>query len=101
MAVDATGPVTTNGIPTYLTGSDAPSGKGLNNIVAAIDTLITTALKTVLKKAGTTVAARRAINFIDGTNVTVTVADDAVNDTVNVTINGAPAPVGLIVGLGG
>jgi len=37
-------------------------------------------------KAGTLAGTRREINFIDGANVTMTVADDAANDRVNVTI---------------
>lgn len=41
MAVDATGTPSPLGIPKYNTGADAPSGKGLNAIVDALDTLIT------------------------------------------------------------
>lgn len=41
MAVDATGtPTSPDNIPTYNTAADAPSGKGLNNIVAAIQTAL-------------------------------------------------------------
>lgn len=41
MAVDATGTVTSpDSIPTYNTAADNPSGKGLNNIVAAIQTAL-------------------------------------------------------------
>lgn len=38
-------------------------------------------------KNGTAVATRRSINLIEGTNVTLTIADDSVNDEVDVTIN--------------
>lgn len=41
MAVDATGTPSPLGIPKYNTGADAPSGKGLNAIVDALDTLLT------------------------------------------------------------
>lgn len=42
-----------------------------------------------VKKAGTTVGARSAINLIEGTNVTMTVADDTTNGEVDITINAA------------
>lgn len=44
-------------------------------------------VRTVIRKAGTLIGVRRTINLIEGTNVTLTVADDSVNDRVNVTIN--------------
>lgn len=40
----------------------------------------------VSKNSGATVGTRRRINFIEGTNVTLTVADDAGNEEVDVTI---------------
>lgn len=43
MAIDATGPPTSLGIPTYNTSVDNPSGNGLNAIVEEIDDLLTTA----------------------------------------------------------
>lgn len=86
MATDATGTPTSNGIPTYQTNVDAPSGKGFNNAMTAIDTLITSALRTVFAKTGVTVGTRRGLNFIEGTNATITVADNAANDRVDVTI---------------
>ena len=46
------------------------------------------ALHTVLKSAAA-IGTRRGINLIEGTNVTLTVADDAGNDRVNVTIAAA------------
>lgn len=39
-----------------------------------------------LKKNGSSVGSRRAINLIEGTNITLTVTDDAGNDEVDVTI---------------
>jgi hypothetical protein len=43
--------------------------------------------RTIIRKAGTLIGVRRTINLIEGTNVTLTVADDVANDRVNVTIN--------------
>src|SRR3954465_7350760 len=41
MPVDATGATTTKfGIPKYATGADALSGKGLNNIMDSLDTIL-------------------------------------------------------------
>lgn len=40
----------------------------------------------VRKNSGSTVGTRRKLNFIEGTNVTLTVADDAANEEVDVTI---------------
>lgn len=44
-------------------------------------------VRTIIRKAGTLVGVRRTINLIEGTNVTLTVADDVANDRVNVTIS--------------
>lgn len=43
-------------------------------------------LRTIIKKAGTLIGVRRQINLIEGSNVTLTVTDDSVNDRVNITI---------------
>lgn len=43
-------------------------------------------LLTIIRKAGTLIGRRRTINLIEGSNVTLTVQDDSVNDRVNVTI---------------
>jgi hypothetical protein len=42
-----------------------------------------------IKKAGTSLGIRRAINFIEGLNVTLAISDDAINEEVDVTINSA------------
>lgn len=42
-----------------------------------------------VEKNGTAVGTRRNINFIEGTNITLTIADDSVNDEVDVTITAA------------
>ena len=42
--------------------------------------------RVAVKKAGSVVGTRRGINFVEGTNVTLTIADDAGNEEVDVTI---------------
>lgn len=42
--------------------------------------------RVAVKKAGTLVAARRGVNFIEGSGVTITTADDSGNEEVDVTI---------------
>ncbi len=39
-----------------------------------------------IRKAGTLIGTRPTINFIEGANVTLTIADDSINNRVNVTI---------------
>ena len=43
----------------------------------------------VNKNSGATVGTRRRLNFIEGTNITLTVADDAGNEEVDITITAA------------
>lgn len=43
----------------------------------------------VSKNSGATVGTRRKLNLIEGTNVTLTIADDAGNEEVDVTVNAA------------
>ena len=43
-------------------------------------------VRTIIRKAGTLIGVRRTLNLIEGTNVTLTIADDSVNNRVNVTI---------------
>lgn len=47
-------------------------------------------------KAGTLVGTRKRINFIDGANTTVTVADNGGSDRVDVTIASAATPSGTV-----
>lgn len=41
---------------------------------------------TIKKNTATTVGARRNLNFIEGSNVTLTLTDDSVNDEIEITI---------------
>jgi hypothetical protein len=43
-------------------------------------------LKTIIRKAGTFIGLRNDINLIEGSNVTLTVADDPANNRVNITV---------------
>jgi hypothetical protein len=45
-----------------------------------------TASNVAIRKGGTLIGTRPAVNFIEGSNVTLTVADDAGNNRVNVTV---------------
>lgn len=57
----------------------------------------------VSKNSGATVGTRREINFIEGANVTLTIADDSGNEEIDVTIAatgaaGAPSTIDYVVG---
>jgi hypothetical protein len=45
----------------------------------------------VVKNAGTTVGTRRSLNLIQGSNVTLTIVDDAAGEKVDVTVAAAAA----------
>ena len=51
--------------------------------------IVSGALPFTIQKAGTAIGTRRALNLIEGANVTLTVADDSGNDRVNVTVAAA------------
>lgn len=84
MATDATGPPTPKGIPKYNTSVDAPSGLGFNAAMDAIDTLLT--FLKVRKNSGGSDFERGRLNLIEGSGITITVADDVANNEVDVTI---------------
>jgi len=62
--------------------------------------------RVAVKNNGSSVASRRGINFIPGSNITLTIADDSSNEEVDVTINstasggGGGASLGLAIALG-
>lgn len=59
-------------------------------------------LKTIIEKAGTVIGVRRRLNFIEGSNVTLTIVDDSANDEVDITIaSTGGGGVGQNPGLGG
>jgi hypothetical protein len=51
--------------------------------------IVSGALPFTIQKAGTAIGTRRALNLIEGANITLTVADDSGNDRVNVTVTAA------------
>ena len=74
------GDVTTPG-KALLTAADAATQKSLIGAIGSDDVA-----RTIVKKNGTAIGTRRAINFIEGANVTLTIADDAGNEEVDVTV---------------
>jgi hypothetical protein len=79
-----TGPTGDTG--TGATGPTGPSGTGPTGPTGPTGTGFTGTGVLEFQKAGVTQGTRPKVNFIDGSNVTVTVADDAGNNRVNVTI---------------
>ncbi len=80
VTVDAKGRVTGG---TTLVSGDLPA-----HTHVATD-IVSGALPFTIQKAGTAIGTRRALNLIEGANVTLTVADDAGNDRVSVTVAAA------------
>lgn len=85
---------------TRLSDSRAPNGAASGDLsgtypaptlsfsgsLSNVANLIGAVARTIIAKAGTTIGTRRKINFIEGTNVTITVADDSAGEKVDVTI---------------
>lgn len=99
----------TNGDPNDLTADQAITllnSASSNTVNAArIASVLDSNARIVVEKNGSAVGTRRKINFIEGSNVTLTVADDSSNEEVDVTINstaagGGGVSLGLAVALG-
>ncbi len=99
----------TNGDPNDLTADQAitllntASSSTVN--AGRIASVLDSNARIVVEKNGSAVGTRRKINFIEGSNVTLTVADDSSNEEVDVTINstaagGGGVSLGLAVALG-
>ncbi len=80
VTVDAKGRVTDG---TTLVSGDLPA-----HTHVATD-IVSGALPFTIQKAGAAIGTRRALNLIEGANITLTVADDSGNDRVNVTVAAA------------
>lgn len=52
------------------------------------------------KNSTGTIYARPRVNFIEGTNVTITMADDAVDNEIDLTITSAAGGSGITQGMG-
>lgn len=98
MATGATGTPTARGIPKYNTSVDSPSGQGFNSAMDAIDALL--GVKARKNSAGS-VFQRGRFNFIEGSGITLTVADDSVDDEIDVTIAAASSAPGYGTSLPG
>lgn len=60
-------------------------------------------VRSLVQKAGVLVGGRTYLNFIEGANITLTIADDSVNDQIDITIassggSGAPTDADYLVG---
>lgn len=80
-AQDAVGTILTDTATIDFTYSDATP-----SITAAVIANSSVQKIEVVKNSGAVVGTRKQLNLIEGTNVTLTVADDGVNDQVDVTI---------------
>lgn len=67
---------------TTITWDHATAGQAKANVVANSSTQKVE----VVKNSGAVVGTRKQLNFIEGSNVTLTIADDAGNDQVDITI---------------
>lgn len=63
------------------------SGNNETDVTVAVNNNTTTQ-KSIVSDNGTQTSTRQELNFIDGTNIAITVADDSGNDRANITING-------------
>lgn len=87
-------------------GAEMTTNKGATNGYASLDsggkvpsaqlpvaTNDTSTQKVRISKGGTLTGTRQEVNLIQGSNVTITAADDSVNNRVNVTIAGSAGGV--------
>lgn len=81
------------GTDTRLTDARTPSAhthpqSEITDLVADLAQKITTdgTARSIIKKAGVAVGTRRGINLIEGTGISLTVADDGANEEVDVTV---------------
>jgi microcystin-dependent protein len=81
------------GTDTRLTDSRTPlshthAESDVTGLVADLATKITTdgVARTIFKKASSTIGTRRGLNFIEGTGITLTMADTGASEQVDVTI---------------
>ena len=74
------------GTDVSITVADDSTNEEVDVTIALPSTLTVNARVAVNKNSGATVGTRRRINFIEGSGITLTVADDATNEEVDVTI---------------
>jgi hypothetical protein len=69
-------------------------------VVLALQPLLTSVARIIVQLGGSAAGTRRALNFIAGTNVTISAADDAANERINITIDSSGGGGGGIAGPG-
>ena len=74
------------GTDVSITVADDSTNEEVDVTIALPSTLTVNARVAVNKNSGATVGTRRRINFIEGSGITLTVADDSTNEEVDVTI---------------
>jgi hypothetical protein len=79
--------------------SSHQDGGGDEMSVAGLAGVLADAQKVAIHKNGTLVGTRKNVNLIEGTNVTLTVADDGTDDEVDVTIAASGSGSGTTVTL--
>lgn len=84
LAQDAVGTILTDSSTIDFTYNDVA-----NTITAAVIANTSTQRVEVVKNSGAVVGTRKQLNFIEGSNVTLTIADDAGGDQVDITIAAA------------
>jgi hypothetical protein len=68
------------------TGLSGTSYNGSAAVTIAVNSTLDSNARIAVEKNGTLVGTRRAINFIEGSGITLTIADDSGNEEVDVTI---------------
>lgn len=69
------------------TGLSGGPYNGSSAVTLSVASTLDSNARVAVEKNGSLVGTRRAINFIEGTGITLTIADDSANEEVDVTIN--------------
>jgi hypothetical protein len=88
IALGASGTITANttNALTIGTGLSGTSFNGSSAVTIAVNSTLDANARVGVEKAGVLVGTRRNINFIEGSNITLTIVDDPTNEEVDVTI---------------
>lgn len=62
--------------------------------------VIQTGIKTIRKNSTGSDFRRTRVNFIEGSNITITMTDDSTNNEVDLTITGSGGGSGITMGMG-
>jgi len=93
-AQDAVGTILTDSSTVDFTYND-----GAATITAAVIANSSTQKIEVTKNSSAVVGTRKQLNFVEGSNITLTISDDAGNDQVDVTIASSGGGSGITLGL--